>query len=133
MEAIKEPSTGQGGLAADFRRCTKESVIPNQSTTQHRDNRESTHDIGSRNKRTVWTINPEPTSYAHFATFPQKLVEPPIMAGSKAGDIVIDIFSGSGTVGVVAKRLQRKYILIDLNAEYNNIAIDRLRQTELAL
>lgn len=47
--------------------------------------------------------------------------------------IVIDPFSGSGTVGVVAKRLQRKYILIDLNAEYNEIAEDRLKQTELAL
>lgn len=89
--------------------------------------------IPKRNRRSVWVINPEPTPYAHFATFPQKLVEPPIIAGSKAGDIVLDPFSGSGTVGVVAKRLRRKYVLIDLSAEYNKIAEDRLRQCEMEL
>lgn len=86
---------------------------------------------GCRNKRTVWTINPEPTPYAHFATFPQKLVEPPIIAGSKAADIVLDPFGGTGTVALVAKRHGRRYISIDLSAEYNEIAEDRLRQKEL--
>ena len=54
----------------------------------------------------------------HFAMFPEKLVEPCILAGSREGDTVIDPFFGSGTTGAVAKRLQREYIGIDLNPCY---------------
>lgn len=54
----------------------------------------------------------------HFAMFPEKLVEPCILAGSREGDTVIDPFFGSGTTGAVAKRLQREYIGIDLNLCY---------------
>ena len=126
-DAIKEPATPDKSLRD--RDHTKLNNTPGRT----RMGGLVKNDYVQRNKRTVWTINPEPTPYAHFATFPQKLVEPPIMAGSKAGDIVLDPFSGSGTVGVVAKRLQRKYVLIDLSAEYNKIAEDRLRQVELSL
>ena len=54
----------------------------------------------------------------HFAMFPEKLVEPCILAGSREGDTVLDPFFGSGTTGAVAKRLQREYIGIDLNPSY---------------
>ena len=54
----------------------------------------------------------------HFAMFPEKLVEPCILAGSREGDTVLDPFFGSGTTGAVAKRLQREYIGIDLNPCY---------------
>ena len=81
-EAIKEPSTCQTGLAANFKRTTKDHIIPNQSVTQHRDNRVDTFDIGTRNKRDVWSVNTRPFRGAHFAVFPPALVEPMILAGT---------------------------------------------------
>lgn len=73
---------------------------------------------GRRNIRSVWTIATQPTPYAHFATFPEKLVEPCIKAGSKQGDIVFDPFMGSGTVERVAIRLRRHAIGTELNYKY---------------
>lgn len=145
-DAIREPHTwieskprpsGMERQAPKYREKVKYggggTGFAGHSGTNKADGTSLNHPLG-RNKRTVWTINPEPTPYAHFATFPQKLVEPPIMAGSRPGDIVLDPFSGSATVGVVAKRLLRNYILIDLNAEYNEkIAKPRLAQGEMEL
>jgi len=80
-----------------------------------------------RNRRTVWTIATQPTPFAHFATFPQKLVEPCVLAGSRRGDTVLDPFSGSGTVGIVALEHGRHYIGIDISDEYNrDLATKRL-------
>ena len=70
---------------------------------------------GSRNKRNVWEIATQPYAEAHFATFPPKLVEPCILAGSRPGDVVLDPFAGSGTTGVVALRHDRSFIGIELN------------------
>lgn len=72
----------------------------------------------TRNKRTVWTVATHPYSEAHFATFPQKLIEPCILAGCPIHGTVLDPFSGSGTTGVVALRHQRSYIGIELNPDY---------------
>jgi DNA modification methylase len=80
-----------------------------------------------RNKRSVWSISTEPFSEAHFATFPTKLVEPCILAGSKRGDVVLDPFNGSGTTGIVALRHGREYIGIELNPEYVAMSERRLR------
>ena len=80
----------------------------------------------TRNKRSVWTIAPQPFKGAHFAVMPEALVEPCILAGSKKGGIVLDPFFGSGTVGVVAKKHKRKYIGIELNPDYIKIAQKRL-------
>ena len=70
------------------------------------------------NKRTVWTIATQPYSGAHYATMPEALIEPCILAGSRAGNTVLDPFGGSGTVGRVAMRLQRSAVLCELNADY---------------
>jgi len=78
-----------------------------------------------RNKRSVWTINTSGFAGAHFAVMPEKLVEPCILAGSKPGDVILDPFSGSGTVGVVAVKNGRSYKGIDLNTEY--IEMQRIR------
>lgn len=86
---------------------------------------------GYRNKRTVWAINTEPNPWNHFAMFPESLVEPCIFAGSDEGDIVLDPFCGSGTVGVVALKLHRRFIGIDLNPEYTNLAIKRIKELNL--
>lgn len=82
--------------------------------------------ITRRNRRTVWHIPTQPFKGAHFATFPEKLVEPCILAGSKEGDVVLDPFMGSGTTGVVALRHGRQFIGIDLNPEYVQIAGSRI-------
>jgi DNA modification methylase len=79
-----------------------------------------------RNKRSVWTITTKPYSGAHFAVMPMALVEPCILAGSQRLDTVLDPFCGSGTVGVVALRNQRKFIGIELNKEYADLAEMRI-------
>lgn len=81
---------------------------------------------GKRNKRSVWTVATQPFSGAHYATFPPKLIEPCILAGSREGDTVLDPFGGSGTTGMVAERLGRNAVLIDLNAENVAMAKDRI-------
>ena len=79
-----------------------------------------------RNRRTVWTITTRPYPEAHFAVFPETLVEPCLMAGSKEGDTVLDPFMGSGTVAKVALRARRHYIGIELNKDYIALAEKRL-------
>jgi len=84
-----------------------------------------------RNKRSVWTIATQPYPEAHFATFPEALVEPCVLAGCPEGGIVLDPFLGSGTTALVAKRLGRRAIGIDLSAEYLALAVKRCRQLAL--
>jgi len=79
-----------------------------------------------RNIRTVWDINTKPYSEAHFATFPPALVEPCVAIGSRPGDLVLDPFIGSGTSGVVALRAKRRFVGIELNPAYLQIAEGRL-------
>jgi DNA modification methylase len=81
---------------------------------------------GKRNKRSVWHVATQPFPEAHFATYPEKLIEPCILAGSKPGDTILDPFCGSGTTGAVAIRHQRNFIGIELNAEYIEIARRRI-------
>lgn len=73
---------------------------------------------GMRNKRDVWTVAPANYPEAHFATFPPDLIKPCILAGSRAGDTVLDPFGGSGTTGEVALELGRRAVLCELNADY---------------
>lgn len=80
-----------------------------------------------RNTRTIWTIATQPFSGAHFATMPPDLAERCIKAGSKPGDIVLDPFGGAGTTGLVADRLGRNALLIELNPEYADMARERIR------
>lgn len=81
----------------------------------------------TRNKRSVWTVNTEPFPGAHFATAPTELVRPCILAGCPKGGTVLDPFFGAGTTGLVADRLERNCIGIELNEEYAEIAERRLQ------
>lgn len=81
---------------------------------------------GRRNRRSVWEVATQPFSEAHFATFPPALIEPCILAGSKPGDTILDPFGGAGTTGLVADRLQRNAILVELNPDYAEMARRRL-------
>lgn len=82
-----------------------------------------------RRKRSVWNINTEAFSGAHFATFPTKLVEPCLLASTSLGQTVIDPFFGSGTVGQVALQNGRNFIGIELNADYASIAEERIESS----
>jgi DNA modification methylase len=79
-----------------------------------------------RNKRSVWEVTTQPFPEAHFATFPPALIEPCIKAGCPEGGTVLDPFGGSGTTGLVADRLKRNAILIELNPEYAAMAQRRI-------
>ena len=74
----------------------------------------------------VWQIATAGFSEAHFATFPPALVAPCIMAGCPVGGMVLDPFGGAGTTGLVADRLQRSAILIELNPAYAEMARQRI-------
>lgn len=81
---------------------------------------------GLRNKRDVWTIPTQPFAGAHFAVMPEALVEPCVLAGSESGDTILDPFMGSGTVGVIALKYDRKFIGVELNPEYAALAETRI-------
>ena len=83
-----------------------------------------------RNKRDVWTVSTVGFKGAHFAVFPEKLIEPCILAGSPEGGTVLDPFMGSGTTGLVAGKHRRKFIGIELNPEYVKMAKERISKRE---
>ena len=89
--------------------------------------------VDTRNRRSVWTIPTQSFDGAHFATFPEALVEPCVLAGSRPGDIVFDPFMGSGTVATVAQRLGRRWLGSELNPDYIALQAERTRQPALAL
>lgn len=79
-----------------------------------------------RNCRSVWNINTQGFAGAHFATFPPRLIEPCIKASTRPGDFVLDPFFGSGTVGLVAESLKRRYVGVELNSDYVALAAGRI-------
>ena len=85
-----------------------------------------TKSYSKANKRSVWTINKKPYKGAHFATYPEELIKPCILAGSEKDDIVLDPFMGSGTTAAVARSLGRYYIGCELHEEYNNLIQERV-------
>ena len=86
-----------------------------------------------RNKRTVWEIPLSKFRDAHFAVYPEKLVETCILASSREGDVIFDPFTGSGTTGVVAYRLARRFVGVELVEEYQGMAQTRLDEARAQL
>jgi site-specific DNA-methyltransferase (adenine-specific) len=89
------------------------------------------HPLG-RNKRTVWQIPLSKFPEAHFAVFPEKLVETCVMAATKPNGLVLDPFAGSGTVAIVAQQLGRHFVGIDCSEKYCALAKKRLEKSQLA-
>lgn len=81
-----------------------------------------------RNKRSVWKINPANSSLKHIAMFPEELIIPFVKGGCPPNGTIIDPFMGSGTVGVVCKKLNRNYIGVEINPEYCQIAENRIQE-----
>lgn len=124
MKAVISISSRDNFKRADSKRAV---AIPNQSTGTHRAEREdSEYDLLTRNKRSVWYIATKPYKGAHFATYPPDLIEPCVLAGSRANDIVFDPFMGSGTTAAVALTHDRQYLGCELNPEYETLQTERL-------
>lgn len=85
------------------------------------------------NARDVWSIPTHPYAGAHFATFPPKLIEPCILAGSRPGDTVLDPFSGAGTTALVATRFNRHAVGLEINPTYIQISLNRLTEIQPTL
>lgn len=129
-EAIQEPVT-QGSIERAKRGVSDKGKYAKGITGQNMQAlfmaRPNSAERYMRNKRDVWTISTN--SYrikGHFAVYPEKLIEPCILAGCPVGGVVIDPFFGSGTTGAVAKKLGREYIGIDINPEYCTMSEDRI-------
>jgi hypothetical protein len=124
---LKEQAKGLNSIydiAADGK--TGQQRLGSTSAIKNVNARHALAQKGTRNRRSVWTVATKPYPGAHFAVFPPELIEPCILAGTKEGDIVLDPFSGSGTVGQVCKKHRRRYIGIELNEEYLKLSPDRI-------
>ena len=86
---------------------------------------------GGKNPGDVWTIPTQPYPDAHFAVFPPELVRRPILATVPEGGTVLDPFFGSGTTAIMARKLGRKAVGVELNPDYCRLAADRFRQDVL--
>lgn len=135
--AIKEPAAGYGPDSTGRRRGNSKSFrgggaythdrTKNNSATVERESHGLTpNESGKRNRRSVWTVATRPYKGAHFATYPEELVRPCILAGSRPGDTVLDPFAGSGTTGAVAAQEGRDFIGIEINPDYCEIIRQRL-------
>lgn len=148
LEKTKTPGSVQVSKEGD-----KSSLIKDTVNATYFDRDYITGDM--KNKRAVWTISPKPFKGAHFATYPFELIEPMVKAGCpryvckkcgkprekvnekefsdcgcKAGfeaGIVLDPFMGSGTTAVMAKKLHRDYVGLELNPEYIKMANKRIK------
>jgi len=143
-EAIKEPAVALTAhdLDGGFGRKNIPGQSPNSSSrgirfggNKYGDSDDPKHatksgniyePTGTRNKRSVWSVNVKGYKEAHFATYPVKLITPCILAGSSEGDTVLDPFSGSGTTGEVALTHGRNYVGVELNTEYAALSEKRI-------
>lgn len=150
-EAVKEPSVSDHGSGNGFKRDARLSfrdengvrgneqpwvsgnrkALRNQVESRHRSQIVGGQSLqafpdGKRNRRDVWTIPTKPFKGAHFAVMPEALVEPCILAGCPDGGLVLDPFTGSGTVGAVAVRLGRRFLGCELNPDYADMARRRI-------
>lgn len=128
--AIREPVTSIKGNARTFRgggTYVGNQSYSNSACVERKSHGNCENQAGYRNKRDVWPVSTTGFRGAHFAVFPEKLIEPCVVAGCPESGIVLDPFMGSGTTGVVAKRLGREFIGIDLNSEYVEISANRIK------
>lgn len=128
--AIWEPVTSIKGNARTFRgggAYTGGQSHSNSACVGRKSHGNCENQAGYRNKRDVWPVSTTGFHGAHFAVFPEKLIEPCVIAGCPESGIVLDPFMGSGTTGVVAKRLGREFIGIDLNPEYVKLSANRIK------
>ena len=131
-EAIKEDCVGKDERQwADTYDKVGSVVQGDTNAGIKRTKRYSKDGTFKRNKRSVWTVTTKPFKEAHFATFPTDLITPCVLAGSGEGDVVLDPFMGSGTTGMVAQHLGRRWLGCELNEEYTDMQKERTSQQSL--
>jgi len=137
MEAIKEPASETSGWAKQ--RAKGENTWKYNDTDERKAQTGQSIEsstlgtVGTRNKRSVWTVATKPYKEAHFATFPPELIKPCVLAGCPEGCIVFDPFMGSGTTGMVARMHGRDYLGMELNPEYIELAVKRIKTVDKPL
>ena len=119
-EAIKEP------VKQDWGTRNRDNGKYHKAGTGLSPHTGLTKSYTTKNKRSVWSVTNKPYKHAHFATFPPDLIVPPILAGSREGDIVLDPFMGSGTTGMVAKQHKRYFIGCELHDDYKELIRQRM-------
>ena len=138
-DAIREPHvtfSAESKMKGGRNHFGKKNGTPEQGKNEGNSNLhdarwdQAFHPLG-RNKRTVWNIPLGKFRDAHFAVFPEKLVELCLLAGTENGDLVLDPFIGSGTSAVVAKKLQRNFLGFELIPKYAEIATNRIKNIVL--
>lgn len=127
-EAMKEPVSAStvSRLAQDVENQRGSNRVPGKTNGPMK----AVGNGETRNRRSVWTIATRPYKGAHFATFPPALIEPCILAGSRAGDIVLDPFMGSGTTAAVALQHGRRFLGCELNEDYAALQEERIRAVD---
>lgn len=131
-EAMREPSVDPVGSASRYKSAFGGAKNEAMTSAAADGAGSRTHPIGmrefdgTRNRRSVWTIATKPYSGAHFATMAPELAKTCILAGCPEGGLVLDPFGGAGTTGLVADRLHRNALLIELNSEYADLARRRI-------
>ena len=133
-KTFSEDSKMKGGRNHFGKKCgTPEKGKNSGNSNLHAGRWDQAFHPNGRNKRTVWNVPLSKFRGAHFAVFPERLIEPCILAGCPKNGIVLDPFFGAGTTGFVATQQARKYVGLELNPEYADIAENRLQsvQTEL--
>ena len=119
-EAIKEP------VKQDWGTRNRDNGKYHNEGTGLQPHTGLTKSYTKKNKRSVWTVNKKPYKGAHFATYPEELIKPCILAGSEKGDIILDPFMGSGTTAAVAKQLDRYYNGCELHEDYGDLIQQRI-------
>lgn len=138
-KAIQEPSVRAGDIQTfGGKKARFGQAVDGDPRNGHRTDKNSqwgkemmTGDMA--NKRSVWTVPTAPYKHAHFAVFPPNLIRPCILAGSREGDIVMDTFAGSGTTWQVCLQHERKFVGIELNQKYIDLAEERVRPYQNSL
>ena len=133
-DAVKEPANYDGRKDIVMKGSVKyqNGYFPTDTNSQsiaikgHVRWKENNEGKKVRNKRSVWTVTTKPFKGAHFATFPRDLIRPMIQAGCRSGGVVLDPFMGSGTTAIEAIAQGKRYIGIDLNPQYLDIAVRRI-------
>ena len=134
-EAIRETAIHEGRIVKAYGDGAKNGTGATDTNDRRTAAGFTQHDteVNGRNRRSVWTVATRPYAGAHFATFPPKLIEPCVLAGSRPGDLVLDPFAGAGTTGLVAGEHGREFVGVELNPEYAEMARARLAGAQLGM
>jgi DNA modification methylase len=129
--AVQEPASSNPVSTARRGRADSSSVCSNgikgSAFGQSGRGMNATYKTETRDRRSVWSVTTRPFKEAHFATFPETLIDPCVRAGCPVAGTVLDPFMGSGTTAVVAEAAGRNSVGIELNPDYATIAAARVQ------